>query len=102
LLTWTEVPLTARVLEGDRNEALVEVWSVLVVAAPEVDVPRQAWRTVTVELVWEDRDWKVAAWDSHLGPTPALAPASAIAGAEEIIEVADWPQGGGETIWGEH
>lgn len=90
-LTWHETPLTAEVVRGDDKRALVKVWSVVVLATPEVGVPRQLWRTVEAELVWEDHDWKVDEWDSWPGPTPALTPAAAIATTEEIIDVTEWP-----------
>lgn len=90
-LTWHETPLTAEVVEGDDQRAVIEVWSVVVLATPDAGVPRQLWRTVEIELVWEDHDWKVDEWDSWPGPTPALAPAEVIAATEEVIEVTEWP-----------
>ena len=55
------------------HAAQVEVWSVLVVGVADVGAPRQAWRTVTVELVWEAGDWRVDGWTPQPGPTPVLA-----------------------------
>jgi hypothetical protein len=96
-ITWTEVPLSAQVDEADDETARVEVWSVVVVATPDVGVPRQAWRTVTVELVWENDDWKVHGWSVEAGPTPALAPAAAISSAGEVVAVAEWPAANSHT-----
>lgn len=93
-LTWAEIPLTARVVSQTTNRVVVEVWSVVVVATPDVGVPRQAWRTVTVELAWESDDWKVGGWAVEPGPTPALAPAAAISSTDELTSVADWPPAG--------
>jgi hypothetical protein len=90
-ITWTEVPLTARVVEATDEEARVEIWSVLVIASPEVAVPRQAWRTVTIDLAWEGGDWKVDGWSNAPGPTPALAAAAAVSSAEDVVDVAGWP-----------
>jgi hypothetical protein len=90
-ITWSEVPLSARVEDVGEATAQVTVWSVVVVADPDVGVPRQAWRTVSVELVWEDDDWKVDGWSAEPGPTPALAPAAAISSTGEVIDAAGWP-----------
>lgn len=95
LISWTEVPLTARVVDDSDGAVTVELWSVVVVASPEVGVPRQAWRTVTLEMVWEDRDWKVDAWDVEPGPTPALAAAAAVSSGRDVVAVADWPDATG-------
>lgn len=92
---WAEVPLTARVAEASESEATVEVWSVLVVAADDESVPRQAWRTVTVQLKWEG-DWKVDGWSTSPGPTPALAAASAVSEGSDVVDVADWPAAAGD------
>jgi hypothetical protein len=94
-IVWTEVPLTVRVVDEGHGTARVEVWSVLVVASPDVGVPRQAWRTVTLDMVWEHDDWKVDAWDTTPGPTPALAAAAAVSNGREVADVADWPAAAG-------
>ena len=93
-LVWSELPLTATVvLAGDA--ARVEVWSVLVIGVLDVGAPRQAWRTVTVDLIWEDSDWKIDGWSALPGPTPLLDATTAIATTQEINEVAAWPPAGG-------
>ncbi|MGH9138765.1 MAG: hypothetical protein ACRD0G_17265 [Acidimicrobiales bacterium] len=94
-LVWSEIPLTARVTSVDEHRAVVEVWAVLVVGVPGVGAPRQAWRTVTVELAWERADWRIDGWDTHPGPTPALAADSVVSSVEDIAEVARWPPAGG-------
>jgi hypothetical protein len=96
-ITWTEVPLSAQVDDADDHRARVAVWSVVVVATPDVGVPRQAWRTVTVDLVWETDDWKVDGWSVAPGPTPALAPAAAISSAGEVITAVEWPAANSDT-----
>lgn len=94
-IAWTEVPLTAQLVDEGHGTARVEVWSVVVVASPDVGVPRQAWRTVTLDMVWEDDDWKVDSWDTTPGPTPALAAAAAVSSGREVADVADWPPAAG-------
>lgn len=94
-VSWSEIPLTARVVRADRWDARVEVWSVLVVAGPDVGVPRQAWRTVTLDLVWEQDDWKVDGWATKTGPTPALAAGAAVSEGGDVSRVAEWPPASG-------
>lgn len=91
-VVWSEMPLTARVRSAGSTAAEVEVWSVVVIGVPSGDaVPRQAWRTVTVELTWSGGDWRVNGWRARPGPTPALGPSPSIALVPETAEVAGWP-----------
>ncbi len=94
-LVWSEIPLTARIVSVDDYRAVVEVWAVLVVGVPGVGAPRQAWRTVTVEVAWERGDWRIDGWDTRPGPTPALAAASVVSSVADIAEVISWPAAGG-------
>jgi hypothetical protein len=95
-VTFTELPLTARVVHADRASAAVEVWTVSVITVPGVAAPRQVWRTVTVELVWEAADWRVDGWKTVSGPTPALAVSAPVASAADVLDVLSWPRAGGE------
>ena len=80
-----EQPITAAVSAvGDR--ARVQVWSVLIVAAPGTGPGRQVWRTVTLEMVQRDAVWLVDGWTSTPGPTPA-PPAEGVVDAAEAIAV---------------
>lgn len=94
-LVWSEIPLRTRVVSVDHTRAVVEVWSVLVVGVPGVGAPRHAWRTVSVELAWERDDWRIDAWETRRGPTPALAATSIVSSVDAIAEVLAWPTAGG-------
>ena len=94
-LVWSEIPLTARIVSADDHRAVVEVWAVLVVGVPGVGAPRQAWRTVTVEVAWERGDWRIDGWDTQPGPTPALAANSVVSSVEDIADVISWPTASG-------
>lgn len=93
-LTWLESPLTATVTTpaaaDNPDRAEVEVWSVLVVAAPD-GIARQGWRTVTLNLSWVDGDWRIDGWSSRPGPTPALPPLADVADVSDIEATAGWP-----------
>lgn len=91
-LVWLESPLTARIQPVATSTTVrVEVWSLLVAGAPDTGAPRQAWRTVTITLVWEDHDWKIDSWSVRPGPTPALAPETAISALAHLSGPARWP-----------
>lgn len=90
-----EQPVTARLVSSDEGRSVVDVWSVLAVAAPGVGPGRQVWRTVTVELVETASGWRVDGWSSEPGPTPALASESAVDSADALVEVLEWA-----PVWG--
>lgn len=90
-----ELVLTATIEDYTANRAVVRVWSVVVAGAPDRGAPRQLWRTVTVELVWESDDWRIDAWSSTPGPTPALATNAPVASLDDLATVAAWPTAGG-------
>lgn len=85
-----ERPITAHVLSATDDTAVVEVWSVLVVAAPGTGPSRQVWRTVKLVMVRSDGRWLVDDWSSALGPTPALTPDASISDAATVGWVLDW------------
>lgn len=91
-----ELPLTATVESTSADVATVQVWAVVVAGADRLGSPRQMWRTVTVELIWEGGDWRVDGWTARPGPTPALATNSVVASLAELREVTTWPSVGGE------
>lgn len=90
-----ELPLTAVVESASADAATVQVWALLVAGGDGLGSPRQLWRTVTVEVVWEDGDWKVDGWTVRPGPTPALATNAPVASLAELREVTAWPSVGG-------
>jgi hypothetical protein len=80
-----EQPITAAVSPLGAG-VRVQVWSVLIVAAPGTGPGRQVWRTVTLEMVDRDGVWLVDGWTSTPGPTPA-PPAEGVIDAAEVIVV---------------
>ena len=84
-----EQPLSARATEvGD--VVRVDVWSLLVIAAPGTGPARQAWRTVTLDMALVDGRWLVSEWQSRPGPTPAPAVEASFDDASTIGEVLGW------------
>ena len=90
-----ELPLTALVESASADTATVQVWALLVAGGDRLGSPKQLWRTVTVELVWEAGDWHVDGWTARPGPTPALATNAPVASLAELREVTAWPHVGG-------
>ena len=90
----SERPLTATsaVVDGGVR---VQVWSVLIIAAPGTGPGRQVWRTVTLDMVERDGVWLVDGWQSTPGPTPAPAPESQVDSAELVAERLAWDSVGG-------
>lgn len=85
-----EQPITAQLVSESPTRAVVEVWSVMVVAAPDVGPGRQVWRTVTIDLELADGHWLVDGWHSVLGPTPSLAAESTISSGQQLVDVLVW------------
>jgi hypothetical protein len=86
-----EQPLSARAtVIGDVVQ--VEVWSLLVIAVPGTGPARQAWRTVTLDMVLVDGRWLVSDWQSRPGPTPAPAVEAAFDDAATVDDVLAWEQ----------
>jgi hypothetical protein len=96
-LAVVEAPVTATARPAGGERVVVEVWSVLVVSVPGTSVARQAWRTVTVEMVAVDGRWLVDGWLSTPGPAPALSPDAVIGDRTVVGERLAWPPAvGGE------
>jgi len=89
-LIWSEHALTTHVERGSADRVDLRVWSVVVLAARGGSVPRQLWRTTSLTLVWSHGDWKVEAWDSETGPTPAPPGEADVATVQEIVGVTAW------------
>ncbi len=73
------IPVGHQVVRYSDDRATVEVWTLTLVAAGGMREPLATWETATVEVVWEDDDWKVWSALSDAGPTPAWAATPALA-----------------------
>ena len=74
----------AKVEAHTTDRARVSVWMVRVLSRPGVVVPQSSWVTETVELVWEDGDWRLWSDESTQGPTPVLDGSDLPASAAEL------------------
>ncbi len=85
-----EVPVAFELRRYTDDAATVSIWSVGVVLIEGLTEATEAWSTNTVELVWEDGDWRVKSWESATGPVPALAHAETSSPAEVIAAIGAW------------
>lgn len=69
---WIVEPLAVKVEAFSDDRARASVWLVRVLSRQGVVVPQTSWVTETVELVWEDGDWRLWSDTSTPGPTPVL------------------------------
>ena len=81
---WVVEPLAAKVEAHTTDRARISVWMVRVLSRPGVVVPQSSWVTETVELVWEDGDWRLWSDESTPGPTPVLDGSDLPASAAEL------------------
>jgi hypothetical protein len=68
-LQLVEAPITARAAINGQ-EAVVDVWSVVVFGAKELGAPRVVFRTSHLSLTLENDGWKLVSFTSTPGPTP--------------------------------
>jgi hypothetical protein len=69
---WAVRPLAVKVEAFSPQRARVSVWLVRVLSRQGVVVPQSSWAIDTVELVWEDGDWRLWSDITTAGPTPVL------------------------------
>ena len=81
---WIVEPLAVKVEAFSTDRARVSVWLVRVLSRQGVVVPQTSWVTETVELVWEDGDWRLWSDTSTSGPTPVLDGSDLPASAAEL------------------
>lgn len=83
-LWWIVTPLASKVDQFTADEATVEVWVAYVVSRQGATTPRVWFGLVSLDLVWERDDWRVAAQSMADGPSPQLSPTAAPASADEL------------------
>jgi hypothetical protein len=71
---WIVHPLATHLVEGELTAAQVEVWAVTVLSAVDIAAPQAEWMTFTVDLAFEDDEWRVEGLRDRPGPSPALGP----------------------------
>lgn len=96
---YREFPLSFFVKEASKDEMTVVVWSVVMLAAnPDYDGKTES-KIHAINLVWDDKDWKVDDWKTIAGPTPRWqAPASRVLSVDEFLKVIEPFRGGFDYV----
>lgn len=81
---WIVEALAVKVEAFGTDRARVSVWLVRVLSRQGVVVPQTSWVTETVELVWEEGDWRLWSDTSTAGPTPVPDGSDLPASAAEL------------------
>ena len=67
---YREIPMGYQVITESKDRVQVKVWSVnMLVAKPDFNGNTKS-NIHTMDLVWEDNDWKIDNWVNEPGPTP--------------------------------
>lgn len=94
-IRYLQAVLAVRTEAYSVDNARVSVWSVGVLSREGVASPQAGWSTSTVDLEWENGDWKVADEQITPGPTPDLngsdRPAAATDFATRLEGFRPWP-----------
>lgn len=83
------VPIARRVLSYAPDRARIQNWGLTIVGNTSTVKPVVYFGTGTIELVWEDGRWKVAASRAAFGPTPQTKTPEEGAEGFEVQDLAD-------------
>lgn len=94
-----EFPLSFFVQDETQDEVTVIVWSAFMLAArPDFDGKTES-KIHSINLVWEDNDWKVADWQTVAGPTPRWqALSGSVLSVDEFLKVIEPFKGGFDYV----
>lgn len=85
-----EVPVAYDVEQFDPDRARVACWSLGLVLVEGRTQATEVWSTNTVELVWEEDDWRVWSWSRQPGPVPAVTTDGATEPAQLLSTIEGW------------
>ncbi len=85
-----EVPVAYDVEQFDPARARVACWSLGIVLVEGRTQATEVWSTNTVELVWEEDDWRVWSWTRQPGPVPAVTGDGATDPARLLSAIEGW------------
>ncbi|MGI8983163.1 MAG: hypothetical protein ACR2HM_01300 [Acidimicrobiales bacterium] len=85
-----EVPVAYDVEQFDPDRARVACWSLGIVLVEGRTQASEVWSTNTVELVWEQDDWRVWSWSRQPGPVPAVTTDGATEPARLLSAIEGW------------
>jgi len=80
------IPVGHTIVRYSSEQATIDVWLLTLVAAEGLAEPLASWETATVELTWEDDDWKVWSATSSPGPTATWTSSAASTPVDEFLD----------------
>ena len=86
------IPVGHEVIRYGDERATVEVWTLTLVAAAGMTQPLASWETASIEVVWQNDDWKVWSADSTSGPSPSWSQAPVTA-TDAFLDAVDELEG---------
>jgi hypothetical protein len=78
-------PIRYRVASFSEEEAVIDIWGVVLATGPKISGLEESWITGTIELTWTDTGWRVSGQSSQGGPTPELLRTEEEATLSEIL-----------------
>ena len=78
-------PIRYRVRSYSGDEAVIDIWGVVIGSGPNIRGIEESWITGAVTLVWIESEWKVAGQSSKGGPTPEVVRTEDALTVEEIL-----------------
>lgn len=78
-------PIRYRVASFSGDEAVIDIWGVVLATGPKISGLEESWITGTIELAWIDTGWRVSGQSSQGGPTPELLRTEEEASLSEIL-----------------
>ncbi len=78
-------PVKYRLRSYSAEQAVVDIWGVVLGSGPKIPGVEESWITGTVNLILLDSEWKVVGQSSEAGPTPELLRTKDTATTEEIL-----------------
>lgn len=78
-------PVRYRVRSFSPEQAVIDLWGVVLGSGPKVGGIEESWVTGTLELQFVESEWKVSAQSSRGGPTPELLRTEESQTVDEIL-----------------
>ncbi len=85
-----EIPVAYTLSRFDPQRARVQVWSLGVVLIEGRTQATEVWSTNTVDLAWDQGDWRLWSWSRAPGPVPAASLEAPTDPAEVLAAINGW------------
>ena len=83
---YREVPIVNTAVEQDKDHISVEIYSIVMLAAKPDFNGNTEGKIHTLDLVWEDKDWKISRWSTKQAPTPKWTTPGTTVSVDEYLD----------------